>query len=255
MVGGSAVVLAWGVLLLATIGVQSLDKTELSEAKALAPDADNTAKAANETTVGTTVGTTEGIAGVTTVGTTSGTTEGATGGTTINAAVATTTDPPQSEGTEAKCTSSNEKKPPEGCYAGSLLFERVVILVTKNESNTKIPDMIKVRGTGPSNIDCSHPFTFKAPKFELANVTDCLPWFVSFHELKYCADENWMLLNLTFMSFQREVDLHPADCPTEITQEAPKTTSSFARREPRTSSGNIGEVQILASGSIKGLRH
>lgn len=123
------------------------------------------------------------------------------------------------------CTGSND--PPTHapfCYSGSKLGERVTIKVSSFD-NANSAGSVLVTAAGLKKIRCQRDFAKVSQAISVSKLDECLPSTVKTQGMKFCSDQNKVILDATVGMLPVEMVLSPTACPALFLEESASVLS------------------------------
>jgi len=114
------------------------------------------------------------------------------------------------------CTGTNDPealaKHAPFCYSGSKLGEVVTIKVNSFDSISSTGSVL-VLGSGLTRLKCERGFSKAQQMISVTKLEECLPSTVKPSGMKYCSDQNKVILDATVGLMSVEMVLDPTECP------------------------------------------
>jgi hypothetical protein len=110
---------------------------------------------------------------------------------------------------------SGIKDPPSTapfCYTGSKMGEIVSIRVDKFDKTNQLGSVL-VTGSGLTPVKCKRTFSKADQQIMVEELAQCLPKTVKPHGLRYCSDQNVILMDADVGPLTVELSLIPTPCP------------------------------------------
>jgi len=114
------------------------------------------------------------------------------------------------------CTGTNDPqalaKHAPFCYSGSKLGEVVTIKVNSFDSISSTGSVLVI-GSGLTRLKCERGFSKAQQMISVTKLEECLPSTVKPSGMKYCSDQNKVILDATVGLMSVEMVLDPTECP------------------------------------------
>jgi len=125
------------------------------------------------------------------------------------------------------------------CYSGTKMGEQVTIKVHSFDTPSRSGSVF-VSGSGLAKIKCERNFAKAQQMITVTKLDECLPKTVNPSGLKYCSDQDKIILDATVAKIPVEMVLTPTACPAAFLEES----------EPGLTQG-----EIFASGASRVMRN
>mmetsp|Transcript_14615 Transcript_14615/g.25887 ORF Transcript_14615/g.25887 Transcript_14615/m.25887 type:complete len:206 (-) Transcript_14615:95-712(-) len=120
--------------------------------------------------------------------------------------------------TPSQCTGNND--PPANapfCYSGSKMGETVTVRVN-SYNKSAAHGSIHVLGSGMTAVVCEKGFDKAVQTVTVAGLETCLPDTVTPQGMRYCSDQDQVVLDATVAHLSIELVLAKTDCPAQLVQ-------------------------------------
>jgi len=144
---------------------------------------------------------------------------------------------------DAETCTGNQDPPTAGpyCYTGSKLGEVVTIKVGSFDSKSSLGS-VQVSGSGLAKIKCERGFSKVQQLIAVDKLDECLPKTVKPNGMKFCSDQNQVLLDANVGIIPVQLVLIPAPCPTIFLEESAKAGSLIEGAWPWASTECTGDA-------------
>lgn len=134
------------------------------------------------------------------------------------------------------------------CYSGSKLGETVTIRVHKFDNNIN-QGLVFVSGSGLARVHCKRDFSKAQQMIEVPGLEHCLPRTVKPSGMKYCSDQDQVVLDATVGIVPVEMFLKPTPCPAAFLEEGP-STKLMRKQTKKQQPIDDPSLEIKASGHL-----
>jgi hypothetical protein len=126
------------------------------------------------------------------------------------------------------------------CYSGTKMGELVTIKVHSFDSPTSAGSVL-VTASGLAKVRCERPFLKAQQMISVTKLDECLPATVRPSGLKYCSDQDKVILDAHVTSIPVEMVLSPTPCPAVFLEHS-------------TSHSPMAQTEVLGSGATRMIR-
>jgi hypothetical protein len=124
------------------------------------------------------------------------------------------------------------------CYSGGKMGEKVTIKVDSFDSHGRAGSVL-VAASGLAHVKCKRDFLKAQQMINVAKLDECLPKTIKHSGVKYCSDQDKVILDATIGLMSVEMVLSPTSCPVSFLEEVAEP-----RHPPRM------QGQVLATGNL-----
>jgi len=114
----------------------------------------------------------------------------------------------------------------DSCYAGTKLGEAVTMKMDSFDPEQNTGSLL-VQGSGMSPMKCSRDFAKSGQFVTVTDFQHCLPSTVKAHGMRYCSDQDHIILDAGVGPMSVEMLLRPSPCPSVLLQQEESTDNDI----------------------------